>query len=65
MEEGVVIEWHVTAGDQVVKEAELVTIGAEKAEVVIESPCAGVVVEIHAQPGDVLAVGAVMCTITE
>jgi pyruvate/2-oxoglutarate dehydrogenase complex dihydrolipoamide acyltransferase (E2) component len=63
MEEGTVVEWHVDTGDRIQEGADLVTIGSDKADTVIASPCTGHVAEILAQPGDSHAVGDVICTI--
>lgn len=65
MDEGEVLEWHVTLGEQVVEGDHLVTIWTDKAEVAISSTSAGRVTEIHAQAGDLRTVGEVLCVIEE
>lgn len=65
MEEGEVLEWHVAAGQDVAEGEELLTIGTDKAETAVESPCDGRVTELHAEPGDVQPVGEPLCTVLE
>ncbi len=63
MEEGEIVEWHVKEGDYV-REGDLVlTILTEKATVDIESPISGRVVEIRAQPGQVVPIGEVIAVV--
>jgi pyruvate/2-oxoglutarate dehydrogenase complex dihydrolipoamide acyltransferase (E2) component len=65
MEEGVVVEWHVSVGDRVEEGIDLVTIGSDKADTVVSSPCAGKVAEILSPAGEVHPVGHVICVIEE
>jgi pyruvate/2-oxoglutarate dehydrogenase complex dihydrolipoamide acyltransferase (E2) component len=65
MEEGEVLEWHVAVGGQVAEEGDLVTVAAEKADVVIPSPYTGRVTAIQAAPGDVVVVGEIICTVED
>jgi pyruvate dehydrogenase E2 component (dihydrolipoyllysine-residue acetyltransferase) len=57
MEEGTVLRWLKSAGDEVAVGDELVEIETDKANMVYESDLAGTVVEILAQEGDTLPVG--------
>jgi pyruvate dehydrogenase E2 component (dihydrolipoamide acetyltransferase) len=57
MEEGTVLRWLKSIGDEVAVGDELVEIETDKANMVYESDLAGTVVEILAQEGDTLPVG--------
>jgi pyruvate dehydrogenase E2 component (dihydrolipoamide acetyltransferase) len=57
MEEGTVLRWLKSAGDEVAVGDELVEIETDKANMVYESDLAGTVVEILAHEGDTLPVG--------
>jgi len=57
MEEGTVLKWLKSAGDEVAVGDELVEIETDKANMVYESDLAGTVVELLAQEGDTLPVG--------
>jgi pyruvate dehydrogenase E2 component (dihydrolipoamide acetyltransferase) len=57
MEEGPVLRWLKSAGDEVAVGDELVEIETDKANMVYESDLAGTIVEILAQEGDTLPVG--------
>ncbi len=57
MEEGTVLRWLKSVGDEVSVGEELVEIETDKANMVYESDLAGTLVEILAQEGDTLPVG--------
>jgi pyruvate dehydrogenase E2 component (dihydrolipoamide acetyltransferase) len=57
MEEGTVLRWLKSVGDEVAVGEELVEIETDKANMVYESDLAGTVVEVLAQEGDTLEVG--------
>jgi pyruvate dehydrogenase E2 component (dihydrolipoamide acetyltransferase) len=57
MEEGTVLRWLKSAGDEVAVGEELVEIETDKANMVYESDLAGTIVEVLAQEGDTLPVG--------
>jgi pyruvate dehydrogenase E2 component (dihydrolipoamide acetyltransferase) len=57
MEEGTVLKWLKSVGDEVAVGEELVEIETDKANMVYESDAAGVLTEILAQEGDTLAIG--------
>ena len=64
MEEGVVIQWLKQSGDQVSRGDELVEIETDKATMVYEADCSGVL-EIKAEPGETLAIGELIAVIAE
>jgi pyruvate dehydrogenase E2 component (dihydrolipoamide acetyltransferase) len=57
MEEGTVLKWLKSVGDEVAVGDELVEIETDKANMVYESDLAGTIVELLAQEGDTLPVG--------
>jgi pyruvate dehydrogenase E2 component (dihydrolipoamide acetyltransferase) len=57
MEEGTVLKWLKSVGDEVAVGDELVEIETDKANMVYESDIAGTLVELLAQEGDTLPVG--------
>jgi pyruvate dehydrogenase E2 component (dihydrolipoamide acetyltransferase) len=57
MEEGTVLRWLKSVGDQVAVGEELVEIETDKANMVYEADTAGTLVEVMAQEGDTLPVG--------
>jgi pyruvate dehydrogenase E2 component (dihydrolipoamide acetyltransferase) len=63
--EGEIVEWLVKEGDQVALDQPLVEVETDKAVVEIPSPCKGVILEILAQPGEIIQVGQVMIRIQE
>lgn len=58
-----VLEWHVTAGQHVDGETPLVTLEADKVDVVVPSYGAGTVVEILADADTELSIGDPLCVI--
>ncbi len=63
MEEGAVVEWHVAEGDDIAVGDELLEVETSKIANAVESPVAGRVVRIVAQPGETLAVGGLLAVI--
>ena len=57
MEEGTVLRWLKSVGDEVAVGEELVEIETDKANMVYESDLAGTIVEVLAEEGDTLPVG--------
>lgn len=57
MEEAEFVAWHVAAGETVSEGQTIAEIATDKIDHELPSPIAGRVVELVAQPGDVLAVG--------
>jgi pyruvate dehydrogenase E2 component (dihydrolipoamide acetyltransferase) len=62
--EAQLVAWRVEEGEQVEVNAPLCEVETAKAVVVIPSPWAGTVQRLHAQPGQSVAVGAALVTIT-
>jgi 2-oxoglutarate dehydrogenase E2 component (dihydrolipoamide succinyltransferase) len=61
--EGAVLEWYKNVGDSIAADESLVAISSDKVETEIPSPCAGVVLELLAEPGAMVAAGAVIARI--
>lgn len=61
--EGEVVSWLVKEGDPIQEDQEMVEIMTDKATVSIGSPKAGVIGRLHAEVGQIVAVGAVLVTI--
>lgn len=53
-----IVSWHVSAGDRVVADQPLVAVETEKAVVEVPAPWSGTVVKLHANPGDIVEIGA-------
>jgi 2-oxoisovalerate dehydrogenase E2 component (dihydrolipoyl transacylase) len=56
--EAELVAWHVAVGDAVTSDTVVAEVLTDKATVEIYAPVAGAVVELHGEPGDVLAVGS-------
>jgi pyruvate dehydrogenase E2 component (dihydrolipoamide acetyltransferase) len=56
--EAEIVAWHVSVGDAVALNQVLVEVETEKAVVELPSPFAGTVVELLAEPGQTIDVGA-------
>jgi pyruvate dehydrogenase E2 component (dihydrolipoamide acetyltransferase) len=65
MEEGTVLEWLKSVGDEVTVGDDLVEIETDKANMVYEAPDAGTLIEILAQEGDTVAIGAPIARVGE
>jgi pyruvate dehydrogenase E2 component (dihydrolipoyllysine-residue acetyltransferase) len=65
MEEGTVLRWLKSVGDEVQRGDELVEIETDKANMVYEATDAGTLIEIVAQEGDTLPIGDVIARIGE
>lgn len=63
--EAEIVSWHVQVGDVVAVDQEVVEVETAKAVVEIPVPFAGQVTQLHAGPGDMLAVGAPLITVSE
>src|ERR1700727_4053388 len=63
--EAEIVSWHVQVGDVVAVDQEVVEVETAKAVVEIPVPFAGRVAELHAGPGDLLAVGAPLITVSD
>ena len=58
--EGEVVTWHVEVGASVSEDDSIVDIMTDKSTVTIPSPYSGVIVALHGEIGDMVAVGAVL-----
>ncbi len=65
MEEGTILRWLKSPGDQVARGEELVEIETDKANMVYEAPDHGTLVELLAGEGDTLAIGEVIARVGE
>src|SRR5579871_4118339 len=65
LEEAQVVQWLVGVGDRVALNQPICQVETAKALVDIPSPFAGTVQQLHAKPGDIVAVGAALITIAE
>jgi len=63
--EGTVTQWHVKVGEYVRREQPLLEVATDKADSEVPSPGDGVVTEILAGEGDVVATGGLLCKIDE
>ena len=61
--EAELVEWHVAVGDQVEEDDRLADVMTDKATVDLESPVTGKVLELAGEPGDTLAIGAMLVVI--
>jgi 2-oxoisovalerate dehydrogenase E2 component (dihydrolipoyl transacylase) len=60
-----IVSWHVQVGDVVAVDQEVVEVETAKAVVEIPVPFAGRVTELHAGPGELLAVGEPLITVSD
>ncbi|HEX7872562.1 MAG TPA: dihydrolipoamide acetyltransferase family protein, partial [Sphingobium sp.] len=58
-----IVAWHVKPGDTVAEDGRLADMMTDKATIELESPVAGVVVELAGEPGDQVAIGAMLAVI--
>ncbi|MEK6326006.1 MAG: dihydrolipoamide acetyltransferase family protein [Actinomycetota bacterium] len=65
MEEGTILRWMKSPGEEVSLGEELVEIETDKANMVYEAPAAGTLVETLAQEGDTLPIGQVIARVGE
>src|SRR5215211_7499855 len=63
MEEGTILKWMVSEGDEVEKGQEIAEIETDKANMTYESDTAGTVIELVASEGDTLALGEVIARV--
>lgn len=57
LQEAEIVTWHVEIGDDVVTDQPLLAVETDKAVVEVPSPATGTVSAIHAEPGDMIAIG--------
>jgi 2-oxoglutarate dehydrogenase E2 component (dihydrolipoamide succinyltransferase) len=58
-----VLRWFKSVGDRVARDEDLLEITTDKIDAVLNSPAAGVLVDIAIPPGERVAVGGVVGTI--
>ena len=63
MDEGVIAQWHVKAGEAFKKDQVLYTVETEKAASDVEAPCDGVMLEVLHGEGAAVPVGEHVCVI--
>ncbi len=63
VEQMTIIEWHVSPGGQVSEGDDLVSVEAEKVDLVIPSPVGGTLVEVLADLDDEVSPGDPLCVI--
>src|SRR3954471_19291705 len=62
--EGTVLEWLKQEGEHVEADEPLVEVSTDKVDAEVPSPAAGTLVKVHAQAGDTVGVGQVLCEIS-
>ena len=55
--EAEIVEWFVGVGDRVTPDTVIAEVLTDKATIEVSSPVDGVVVELHGEPGDIMAIG--------
>ena len=63
MEEGTIVAWRKVPGERFSAGEILYDVETEKVTSEVEAPCSGTLLEILAQPDDVIPVGAPVCTV--
>ena len=61
--EAEIVGWHVAVGDRVEEDQPIADMMTDKATVEMESPVAGIVVRLAGEPGDQIAIGAMLVEI--
>ena len=61
--EGTILEWYKKVGEAIAQDETLLEIGTDKVDSEIPAPNGGIVIEILAQPNDVIDVGEVIARI--
>ena len=61
--EGTILEWYKKVGEAIAQDETLLEIGTDKVDSEIPAPKGGIVIEILAQPNDVIDVGEVIARI--
>lgn len=65
MTEGKLLLWNVSVGDHVEPGTQVAEVEADKANMEIEAPVAGIICNIHGKPGDMIAVDAVLVELND
>jgi 2-oxoisovalerate dehydrogenase E2 component (dihydrolipoyl transacylase) len=58
--EAEIVAWHVSVGDHIKEDQQLVDVMTDKATVEMTSPVDGVIVSLHGEPGEMAPVGAAL-----
>jgi pyruvate dehydrogenase E2 component (dihydrolipoamide acetyltransferase) len=58
--EAEIVEWHAGPGDEVAADQPLVSVETDKAVVEVPAPRTGRIAKLHAAPGDIVPIGAVL-----
>src|SRR5438128_5926539 len=61
--EAEIVAWHVKIGDKVTEDQQLADMMTDKATVEMESPVAGIIVEVAGEVGDQIPIGSVLVVI--
>ena len=61
--EAEIVAWHVKIGDRVEEDARIADMMTDKATVEMESPVAGIVIELAGEPGDSIPIGSTLVVI--
>jgi 2-oxoisovalerate dehydrogenase E2 component (dihydrolipoyl transacylase) len=65
LEEAEILAWHVKAGDEVSVDQVVAEVETAKAAVEVPIPFAGVVAELHGEPGAIISVGQPLISVSE
>lgn len=65
MTEGKLLLWNVAVGDRVEAGDQLAEVEADKANMEIDAPASGVILNLHGKPGDTVAVDTVLVELQE
>lgn len=60
--EAELVSWHVAVGDEIAVDQPIAEVETAKSAVEVPSPYAGIVTELHGQPGETLDVGKPLIT---
>ena len=63
LQEAEIVQWHVSVGEHVARDEPLVSVETDKAVVEVPAPWPGTVVELFAEAGDVVPIGAPLVAI--
>jgi pyruvate/2-oxoglutarate dehydrogenase complex dihydrolipoamide acyltransferase (E2) component len=55
-----IVAWYKQVGERIAADEDLVELSTDKMDVMIQAPAAGVLAEILVQPGEKVAIGAVL-----
>lgn len=61
--EAEIVDWHVSVGDMVEEDQEIVDMMTDKATVPMESPVSGKVIEVAGEAGDMVSIGAMLVVV--